>query len=230
MKTNGYSGEASLARRRAERASARRRRAAALLALALAGALALGGTVAWLTAATPAVVNTFSPANVETEIDEDLDGGVKKDVKIANTGDVPVYVRAKVVVNWVDAKGNVVAEVPEGYEYVFMNASGAGVSGLDAQVGEGWLEGDDGFWYYASKLAPKDEQGSSTSNLINSVEVKYPQGVAAAGAEYTLSVEILSEAIQALPDDAFNESWRASSGLTAGSGVLSKTAGPSQGE
>lgn len=235
MRFDEYSREASLRRRRAQRSSARRRRTAGLLALALAGALAVGGTVAWLTSQSETVTNAFTRANVTTEIDEGFDGAVKKDVKIENTGDVPVYVRAKVVVSWVDGNGNVAANVPDGYGCVFKNASGAEVSGLDAQVGDGWMKGADGFWYYEKALKAKDDASASeadraTSALIASVEAKYPAGVAAADAEYHLSVEILSEAIQALPDEAFNDAWGVSSGLTAEDGKLTVTETPTAGE
>lgn len=221
MRSNDYSREASLGRRRAQRSSSRRRGAAGLLALALAGALAVGGTVAWLSASTSAVTNTFEPGEVTTEIVEGFDGKVKSDVKITNTGDVPAYVRAKVVVNWVDAGGKVAASVPEGYGFTMS-------PDLEKTVPSGWLKGDDGFWYYSKALKAADDAAATdaekeTASLLGRVTASYPQGVDAEGAEYHLSVEVLDESIQALPDDAFNESWGGSSGLTASDGELTET-------
>lgn len=205
MRSNDYSREASLGRRRAQRSSSRRRGAAGLLALALAGALAVGGTVAWLSASTSAVTNTFEPGEVETTVVEKTDDGVKDDVKITNTGDVPVYVRAKVVVNWVDeTTGAVSASAPAlGTDYT-----------AEFILSGGWTQGDDGFYYYTSQVAP----GASTGVLLTGC--KPVEGKAPAGC--VLSVEVLDEAIQALPDDAFNESWGGSSGLTASDGELTK--------
>lgn len=190
MRTDEYSREASLGRRRAQRSSSGRRGAAGLLALALAGALAVGGTVAWLSASTSAVTNTFEPGKVETTVVEETDDGVKDDVKITNTGDVPVYVRAKVVVNWVDVTtGAVSASAP--------------ASGTDYTAGfnpnGGWTQGDDGFYYYTSQVAP----GASTGVLLTGC--KPVEGKAPAGC--VLSVEVLDEAIQALPAGAVEDAW-----------------------
>lgn len=214
MRFNEYSREASLRRRRAQRSSARRRRAAGLLALALAGALAVGGTFAWLTSQSESVVNTFSPATVTTEIDEDITSGDKENICVENTGDVPVYVRAQVVVNWIDGEGNIAASVPENYQYAISPDPWPA-------KGSGWVEGTDGFFYYTAQLAEKGKSGFKTKNLINAVTSKV---VLADGEEqeYFLSVEILSEAIQALPDDAFNDAWGGSSGLTASNGKLAE--------
>lgn len=224
MRFNEYSGEASLRRRREQRSSARRRRTAGLLALALVGALAVGGTFAWLTSTSETVINTFTPAEVTTNIDETFNGNLKKNVFIENKNNVPVYVRAQVIVNWVDSAGSIVASVPDGYKYTM-------TPDLEKQgVPSDWLKGSDGFWYYSKALKAADDASvqlveKKTSNLLDSVEVSYPKGVAAEAAAYHLSVEILSEAIQALPDDAFNDAWSESTNLKASNGTISyKTA------
>lgn len=204
MRTDEYSREASLRRRRAQRSSSKRRGAAGLLALALAGAIAVGGTVAWLSAATGAVTNTFEPGEVTTEIVENVDSNVKENVKVTNTGNIPAYIRAKVVVNWVDDQGVVSASAPileKDYTAEF-------------KLDQGWTQGADGFYYYTSQVAP----GASTGVLL--IRCAPVGDEAPAGCR--LSVEILDEAIQALPDDAFNESWGDSSGLSASDGNLIK--------
>lgn len=204
MRTDEYSREASLRRRRAQRSSSKRRGAAGLLALALAGAIAVGGTVAWLSAATGAVTNTFEPGKVTTEIVENVDSNVKEDVKVTNTGNIPAYIRAKVVVNWVDDQGVVSASAPIfGEDYT-----------AEFNLNQGWTQGADGFYYYTSQVAPD----ASTGVLL--ISCKPVDGKAPAGCR--LSVEILDEAIQALPDDAFNESWSKSSDLRASDGNLIK--------
>ena len=48
-----------------------------LIALLLFSALAVGGTVAWLTANTNNVANTFTPSHVACEVNESFDGETK---------------------------------------------------------------------------------------------------------------------------------------------------------
>lgn len=187
-----------------------RGRALIYAAVALVGALAVGGTIAYLTDGTERVVNAFEPVEVTCAVTETFANNVKSNVGVQNTGDVDAYVRVAVVINWVDAEGNVLGEVPDGYGYEL-------VGGLPAS--EKWLEGDDGYWYYADPVGSGMTTGES---LIDSIEPTFSgEGVQ----ECFLSVEILSGAIQAEPAGAFNEAWGASSGLTANNGVLTLSAG-----
>ncbi len=95
-----------------------------ITSLALVAALAIAGTVAFLTSHTGTKTNTFTVGSVEIELEEDVDvigGGevdekedgadysdivpgdkIKKEVKITNTGKNPAYVKATVVLNNVD--------------------------------------------------------------------------------------------------------------------------------
>lgn len=227
MTRNEQSREASLGRhaaaprRRAVEGSAKRPRRgifAAVAAIALVGALAVGGTIAWLTDSTAEVKNTFTPSQVTTTIEEKTDEGVKSDVSIKNTGDVPVYIRAKVVVSWVktvDSEQEVSSTVPVvgvDYEITFQVV---GLSGFDSsQTGQQWVQGRDGFYYHTPSIAPDCSTGVLVTSAKQLSEANVPEG-------YELSVEILSEAIQSQPDSAFNDSWSASSGLTAVGGKLS---------
>lgn len=190
MRFNEYSREASLRRRREQRSSARRRRTAGLLALALVGALAVGGTFAWLTSDGGTVTNTFTPAKVETNIEEDFDGIVKQNVKVTNPKKdeaVDVYIRAKVIVSWVELNDNgtvksVNAAAPvEGRDYTEQS---------DWETDSDWILGADGFWYWKERVAP----GGSTGNLIGTLSQLEGASVPE---NCVLSVEILSEAIQA---------------------------------
>lgn len=190
MRFNEYSREASLRRRREQRSSARRRRTAGLLALALVGALAVGGTFAWLTSTSDTVINTFTPAEVTTDIDETFNGKVKENVKVTNPKNdeaVDVYIRAKVVVNWV--------ELSDGGTVKSVSAT-APVGGADYTVqsdwgtDSGWTQGADGFWYWKDRVAPDDSTGVLIKSLSQLQSASVPEGC-------VLSVEILSEAIQA---------------------------------
>ncbi|MFL2096500.1 hypothetical protein [Marinilactibacillus psychrotolerans] len=156
-----------------------------LVALFLFIGIATPITYAYLQDSTPAVTNTFTPGKVATEIEETFDGSEKKDVKIENTENVPAYLRAAIIVNWVDADGDYAAEVPvldEDYEIVINNTD--------------WFE-KDGYYYHKTAVDP----GKSTSVLINIAKPLKEKE------DYSLSIEILGSGIQAMPDQAVEETW-----------------------
>lgn len=182
----------------------RRRRPAlwAALALALVLTLTAGGTLAYLVANTDAVTNTFTPANTGIEIPEEFDGQVKNNVKVKNTGDIDVYVRAMIVVTW-QKNGEVYATAPvAGTDYTISIGSNTG-----------WTKGADGYYYYTSALKPN----VSTGNLIDTcqpVAGKAPEG-------YTLVVDVLAQAIQAEPDSVVTDVWKSGvSGVNNNDGTL----------
>lgn len=147
-----------------------------LIMAAIILTVSVAGTVAYLVTATAPVVNTFTPAEVDTEIDEDFtDKTVKENVKVTNTGDVPVYVRAKVVANWCDAQGSIVAPWTDNVIY----------NDTD------WTNGDDGFWYHKGAVAV----GGSTANLFDSYSYS---SVPVEGAH--LEMTIIHQSVQAVPD------------------------------
>lgn len=163
-----------------------------LLALLLVVA---GGTLAWLTAQ-DSVSNTFTPAHVTCDVDETFQDGIKSDVKIKNTSDIPVYIRASIVVTWKDFSGNVYGQLP--------------VAGTDYTIsyGTGWTRQGD-YWYCNSEVAV----GANTTELISSCTVEegatIPEG-------YALSVEIIAEAIQSQPARAVGQAW----GVTIAAGSV----------
>lgn len=155
-----------------------------LLALVVAVLMGtVGGTVAYLVTSTDPVENTFTPAEVTTEIDEGFDGKVKSYVKITNAGDIPVYVRAKVVGNWCDAQGNIVAPWTDNITY-----------NTDA-----WTQVGD-YWYHKGAVAA----GSSTASLFASYS--YESSEIPEGADH-LVLDVLHQSIQAEPDEAVKSMW-----------------------
>ena len=155
-----------------------------LLALVLVVA---GGTLAWLTAQ-DRVSNSFTPAHVSCTVEETFERGAKSDVKIKNTSDVPAYIRAYIVVTWKDADGNVYGQLP--------------VEGTDYSMeinNNGWLEDTAGYYYYTSPVAVNGSTGELISQCTEMTE-KAPAG-------YSLSVEIIAEAIQSLPARAVENAW-----------------------
>lgn len=203
-----YHGKHSVSRAgRAPRRPRMSRTALVLAAVVLVLGAAIGGTVAWLATNTPGLTNTFTPGEVKCTVEETFANGVKSDVKIKNTGNTDAYIRAKVVVTWKDAAGNVYGAPVSSSDYSIAYASE-----------NGWVQRtDDGYWYCTQPVAP-DAPNNRTPVLINSaspVEGKAPAG-------YALSIEILAEAIQSSPASAVQEAW----GVTIANGsVMAYSAG-----
>lgn len=167
-----------------------------LLLIAVAALLvaAVGGTVAYLVTNTSPVVNTFTPANVDTEIDETFVNNVKSSIKVENKGNIPVYVRVALVGNWCDSNGNVVEP---------WNGS-VTINSPD------WSTGGDGYYYYTKPLVAS----ATTSNLLGS-------SITASAREdgAHLVITVLQQSIQAEPTTAVVEAW----GVTvAEDGTISK--------
>ena len=138
--------------------------------------IAIGGTIAYIVTNTDSVVNTFTPGDVPIEIDEKTEGGVKSDVTIKNTGTVPAYIRAKIIVTWKNAQGEVSGTPVQASDYSMI------INTAD------WTKAADGFYYYKESV----EATGKTTNLIESCtrSVTPPD-------DYDLSVEIIAESIQA---------------------------------
>lgn len=150
---------------------------AVMAAVSLLLALAVGGTVAYIAAKSALIKNQFQPAQVSCEVETNGDT-----IKVENTSDVSAYIRAAVVVNWMDASGNVYGIAPKDSEYKL-------------QYGGDWQKVGDFYYYKAKVSAPvskKDNDKVFTAPLINGITVT---GTAPDG--YTLTVEVVAEAIQA---------------------------------
>lgn len=171
------------------RRSARRhggRPLALLLALILVVGAAAGGTLAWLTQTTETENNNFSYGTVSCRINEEFDNYTKSAVTVTNTGNTPAYIRAACIVNWVDAQGNIAANVPTDYTYSL------------SIPGAGWTAGSDGYYYYNGVV---DANGTTEGSLLTCTSSHPLDG------EYTLSVKVIASAVQATPSTAVNEAW-----------------------
>ena len=158
---------------------------AALVVIAMG---VVGGTVAYLVTKTDPVVNTFTPGVVSCKIDETFDGTKKSNVYVTNTGNTNAYIRAAIIVTWKDSSGNIAATVPvEGYDYnLKLNTNN-------------WTHSGD-YYYYKSSVEPN----GTTEKLVESCTALKSNG------DYTLSVEILADAIQSTPSNAVESSWHVS--------------------
>lgn len=103
---------------------------------------------------------------------------------VQNTGTAQAYIRASYAVNWRDGEGKIAAAVPEGYS-------------CDLVKDPQWEKGEDGYFYYPDPVDPGDEAPS-----LLTCSVSYPEDPG-----YTLSVEVVAEAIQSNPAEAAEEAW-----------------------
>ena len=139
---------------------------------------AVGSTAAFLVTKTKPVVEDFAYAQVSCQVTDTM--GVK------NTGTAQAYIRASYAVNWLDGEESIAAAVPEDYSCDLVEPpQGA------------WVEGGDGYFYYPDPVDPGDE----TPSLLT-CSVSRPENP-----EYTLSVEVVAEAIQSNPAEAAEEAW-----------------------
>lgn len=157
-----------------------------LVALALVLCIAGGATLAFLMVTTPSLTNVFQYGHVTCKVDETFQDNVKTDVSIRNTGDTQSYIRVKLVFTWKDKDGNVSAQPVKTGDYT-----------LELKE-DGWFE-KDGYYYAKAPVAPKE----NTPVLIE----KCTEVAANAPDGYTLSLEILADAIQSTPTRAVEQAW-----------------------
>ncbi len=161
------------------------RKAALILSLCLIFALAVGTTLALLTAHSKPVENTFQAAKSDITIDEDVKNGEKSSIEVKNIGTATSYVRVKLVMNWVDENGNVV--------------SGGSLPKVKLNESD-WFVKDD-IYYYTKPVALNEK----TTNLLQEGEPitepkEKPEGC-------HLEVTVLAESIQAAPSTAVEGAW-----------------------
>lgn len=155
------------------------RTAVLLIAVLLLIGTAVGSTAAFLVTKTEPVVEDFAYAQVSCQVTDTM--GVK------NTGTAQAYIRASYAVNWrLDGEESIAAAVPEGYSYdLVKDPQGA------------WVDGGDGYFYYPDPVDP----GGETPSLLT-CSPSYPEDP-----KYTLSVEVVAEAIQSTPAEAAEDAW-----------------------
>lgn len=159
-----------------------------LLSLVLVVSTVIGTTMAYLVSSPDPVVNTFTPARVDSKVDENLNTpGVKKDVRIQNDSNVTAYIRAAVVVTWRNG------------DNVMPSQQGDYIIDWTGITDSSWFE-KDGFYYYKNPVTAQGHTGELFTDC-SPVEGKAPAD------DYELCVEILSEAIQAEPAEAVEGAW-----------------------
>lgn len=89
------------------------------------------------------VYNISLPDEVSIEIEDSVEGAVKRDVEITNTGIATSYIRAAVIGYWVVGNYVVAAWNETDGNFVY-----------DAQWDNYWIKHSDGFYYYKYSLEP----------------------------------------------------------------------------
>lgn len=154
------------------------------LAASLAATAIVGGTLAYFTD-TDDATNTFTVGNVDIVLTEpgwdnggkaeaeDMYPGeaVAKDPTVTNNGANPAFVRVKV--EWPDAP-----EMSYRTDYV------------DGKLGDNWVDGKDGYFYYTKILNPMEETDALFDQVVLSTETTN-------GYDGTYDIVVTAEAIQA---------------------------------
>lgn len=165
-----------------------------IVSLALVFIAAVGIVSAYILLSTDQIVNTLTPVKNEIEVVEQLTQ-VKKDVSIKNSCDYTAYIRAKIVVSWVELDSN---GQPTG------NVSGIKPAlGRDYSLYMGsdkWIKGEEGFYYYTLAVPSNRNTETLIDEAVLLETAKTP-------ADYKLSIDILASSIQAEPKEAVEEAW-----------------------
>ena len=176
-------------------------RAKALLLIASLAVLltaTVGSTAAWLVSKPAAMENDFVPGKVACQVLEDFGAesgtSVKRNVRVKNNGNTDAYIRVLLVFTWKDDAGNIFSNKPQ--------------EGNDYQINmdlTDWImqKSDAGAYFYCKKpVAPGAETGVLIDSLRQIAGVIGPEN-----GKYKLSVDILSDAVQADPPEAVADSW-----------------------
>lgn len=160
---------------------------AMVIATAVLLALAIGGTVAWLSTKGAPITNTFKPSKVACEVTEKFNGttGEKTKVNVKNTGTIDAFIRVKLVTYRTNDDGQHIggtAEIPA------------------FTPGTGWVSYG-GYYYYTKPVAPN---GSPENALISSITLTGSYNDADGGKQ---AVDVMAEAIQSVPEAAVNAAW-----------------------
>ena len=166
-----------------------------VIATVLLLALAIGGTLAWLSTKDDPIQNKFLPTKVTCEVTEKFNGttGEKTKVNVKNTGTIDAFIRVKLVTYRTNDQGQHIG----------------GTASLPAfTLGTGWVKYGD-YYYYTKPVAPNQKP---ETNLTDSMTLIGSYLDTDGGKQ---AVDVMAEAIQSVPEDAVKAAW--GSGFSIGS-------------
>lgn len=154
-----------------------------VLSLVLLAGILTAGTIAYLQQEAK-LSNTFVVGQVRAEVSEQFKNDVKSEVSIENKGNVDAYIRAKILIYFVDRDGNPTGEVPvEGTDYTMS---------MDANIDSNWMKSASGYYYHKNPVSP----GNKTAVLVKECK-KIETSLVYKDNNRRLVVDIVGEAIQA---------------------------------
>lgn len=188
--------------RRSGKTARKGRLTAMIVSVVLILALAIGGTIAWMSTKTDSVVNTFNPSQVTCRVEEEFNGETKTNVNVMNTGDISAFIRVKLVSYRTNEAGQHIGGVAKAPSFDF---------------GAGWVRYGD-YYYYTKPVAPG---ATPAANLAEAIELVKDYADADGGHQ---SIDVIAEAIQAGPEAAVQAAWGNNFSIKA-NGELSVTSG-----
>ena len=159
---------------------------AMVIATVLLLALAIGGTLAWLSIKDAPIQNKFLPTKVACKVTEKFDGstGVKSNVNVKNTGTINAFIRVKLVTYRTNDQGQHI---------------GGTASLPNFTLGKGWVKYGD-YYYYTLPVAPKEKP---EADLISSITLESYTDVDGGHQ----AIDVMAEAIQSEPARAVGQAW-----------------------
>lgn len=161
-----------------------------LIALALLLTCAVSGTAAFLSAGSGPVTNNFTPAELDTVIEETFgetfDGSiVKSAIRVRNKGSIDAYVRVGVYGYWAVKDRLQKEKIVAPWSF-------------NGTPNTGWVKNGD-WYYYTSPLAPGKTSGNLLSASIQGTDkpANYPNAY--------LVVHVIHQSIQTEPAQALTD-------------------------
>lgn len=148
----------------------------------------VGGTIAYLTMETQPVSNVFTPGSVGGDIQEEFDNNVKSNIKVANSGNTKAYFRIKLISYWYALNADSIIAKDSWFD----------INEWSSKADNGWFYVD-GYFYYPEPVEP-----TQATAVLFEEDITLEKD--AIGRQV---LEILADAIQAIPDDAVEEAWSA---------------------
>ena len=170
---------------------------------------------------------TLKPNVVDVDIDDEVEGFIKKDVVITNTGNVDAYIRANIVANWMGTTDTGTEGIALGYttptREAFVeswelnygtNPKSDNFGGkFDTLPGAGWVYAKDGFFYYTAVVKPGDPTGTPlfkqyTNSDDNVPAIYYLSSTGVAPfSNVRLVMDLTVQAIEAKAGVAWDDAW-----------------------
>ena len=161
-----------------------------VLSLLMILCITVGGTLAYLSVQTGPVVNTFTPSHVSCNVVEEYENNTKKSIQVENTSDIKAFIRVKLVTYRVNDSGKHIGGVA--VDPVF-------------KCGEGWFKAS-GYYYYKYPVEPHNSSNDYlTKNLLADEISLFGNYADADGGKQV--IEVMAEAIQAMPSSAVTQVW-----------------------